>query len=130
MREVKDFHSEILHIIKDMRSRGFSDNRIIQTFQLVLEDTQGMYAIPKKDTKPNTTIHLKVFEDVDELDIKGDPEGLLHGMAAMMLAYRYRTKSTDGESLADLILELEQCKESGVEKLGKEVTICRENTRY
>ena len=79
MRDVKDYHSEILHIIKDMRSRGFSDNRIIQTFQLVLEDTQGMYAIPKKDTKPNTTIHLKVFEDVDELDIKAIQKGCFMG---------------------------------------------------
>ncbi|MFH5834577.1 hypothetical protein ACHAL6_00705 [Proteiniclasticum sp. C24MP] len=121
MRDVKDYKSEILPIIQDMRSRGFSDHLILQTFQLVIE------GIPARELKPLLSVKVNVNAGRDDVFLEGDPEYLLHVMASLMIAYRHKTDSTYGEGMADLILELEQLGKGPI--TVREAGTCQENTR-
>lgn len=127
MGKMRGFHIELIPVIEELRKRGLSDNLILQTFQLLLEGSPVSLEKPK-EKKIVTSIAVDIYEGEDKISIKGNPEGLLHGIAAMMVAYRERSDSTYGEALADVILEVERINDHISEI--KEEDSCQDNMHY
>lgn len=120
MSRLKDLDTGLKDIIEDLRSRGLTDNHIMQLFQLVLEGP------PKPKVRPLLSVNVEVHGGLDNVRIEGDPDYLVHAIAALIIAYTNRSDNTCyGDSLDDIIVEL---KGLGIKEIRR-CSPCQDNTR-